>query len=170
VRGFRAPTLSLKSSTAWMYELLAEAGFTYSSSVLPSSNPLYGWPGFGASPRRMAGIWEIPVSLLPWGPVRVPFASGIYLRVLPRAVVRAAAELRRRDGEPVVGYLHPYDLDAEQERFRHPFTEDNLLYHWAMYWGRRGALGKVQSILAAGYRIDRYLDFVAQLPAPARAA
>jgi len=63
VTGFRAPILSLTPGTAWAHEVLAEMGFTYSSSVLPARNPLYGWPGFGAAPRMVNGVMEVPVTL-----------------------------------------------------------------------------------------------------------
>lgn len=162
--GFRAPTLSLKPSTAWMFDALAEAGFTYSSSVLPAANPLYGWPGFGGV-RRMSGVWEIPVTLLPRPLPALPFVSGIYLRVLPGILVAAAARLLRRRGLDLVGYVHPYDIDAEQERFRHPFTENNWVYHRLMYLGRSGVLSKLRAVLRAGYRIERYSDYAGRLAA-----
>src|SRR5258707_8318024 len=43
VQGFRAPVFSLTERTTWSLEALGEMGFTYSSSVLPAPNPLYGF-------------------------------------------------------------------------------------------------------------------------------
>src|SRR6186997_3542316 len=39
VTGFRAPTFSLVPDSRWATDVVAEAGFTYSSSVLPARNP-----------------------------------------------------------------------------------------------------------------------------------
>ena len=44
VVGFRAPTFSLVPESRWAVDVLADAGFTYSSSVLPARNPLFGDP------------------------------------------------------------------------------------------------------------------------------
>ena len=50
VVGYRAPTFSLVESTTWATDVLHDAGFTYSSSVLPTHNPLYGFPGAPGKP------------------------------------------------------------------------------------------------------------------------
>jgi polysaccharide deacetylase family protein (PEP-CTERM system associated) len=163
VHGFRAPTLSLTQRTSWAYEVLSELGFTYSSSVLPGSNPLFSWPGFGTKPRRMEQIWELPVSVLPVPRLPLPFASGIYLRVLPGPVIRAAAHYFQERELPVIGYVHPYDVDTEQERFKHPFTEHNPLYHALMFYNRGSTLPKLESLIERGMRIERYDTYVATL-------
>jgi peptidoglycan/xylan/chitin deacetylase (PgdA/CDA1 family) len=41
VLGYRAPTFSLVPDCVWVTEELTEAGFHYSSSVLPAHSPLY---------------------------------------------------------------------------------------------------------------------------------
>src|SRR5262249_22354041 len=64
VSGFRAPVYSLTPRTAWAWEVLAEQGLRYSSSVLPARHPLHGWPGHARGATRTAsGVWEIPFSL-----------------------------------------------------------------------------------------------------------
>ncbi|MCI5158850.1 MAG: hypothetical protein D3906_10515 [Candidatus Electrothrix sp. AUS1_2] len=58
IHGFRVPTFSLTAKTAWAHEVLAELGFTYSSSILPARNPLYGWPEFGSKAKEVCkGFW-----------------------------------------------------------------------------------------------------------------
>ena len=60
-------------------DVLNNAGIKYSSSVLPAKNPLYGWGGFGFTPKKMPnGIIEIPITVDKFGPLTVPFAGGIY--------------------------------------------------------------------------------------------
>src|SRR5882724_8597685 len=43
VEGYRAPIFSLIERTRWAIDVLLELGFTYSSSVMPAPNPLYGY-------------------------------------------------------------------------------------------------------------------------------
>ena len=122
VDGFRAPIFSLTPSTAWAIDALAGAGFAYSSSVLPAPNPLHGWPGAPATPFRWAtggGLVELPCPVTGAGRARVPFLGGIYLRYIPRPVVRRA--LRRLPaGAAPWSYIHPYDLDPDEEFFVMP--------------------------------------------------
>jgi peptidoglycan/xylan/chitin deacetylase (PgdA/CDA1 family) len=78
IRGFRAPTFSLVPRTSWAHGVLAELGFTYSSSVLPARNPLYGWPEFGEGVRRpVDGLWELPITLHHLPGLHVPMAGGV---------------------------------------------------------------------------------------------
>ena len=47
--GYRAPIYSITEKTPWAFDVLSELGFTYSSSVLPAKNPLFGWDGISKS-------------------------------------------------------------------------------------------------------------------------
>jgi polysaccharide deacetylase family protein (PEP-CTERM system associated) len=164
-RGFRAPLFSLTERTAWAYEVLAELGFAYSSSVLPAANPLHGWPGFGSGPRRMAGVLELPMTVLPAGPLRVPFGGGVYFRALPWPVVWWAFRWHRRRGLPVLGYLHPYDVDEEQERFMHPGIGGNRAYNALLYHNRGAVFPRLERVRAMGFRWISYAEHLAALPA-----
>ncbi len=53
IKGFRAPIFSLTEKTKWAFDVLTDLGFSYSSSVLPAKSPLYGWPEFGSTPKRI---------------------------------------------------------------------------------------------------------------------
>ena len=160
ILGFRAPILSLVKETAWAYDVLAEFGFTYSSSVLPAKNPLFGWPDFGANPRRISSILEIPVTLPASLPPRVPFGAGTYFRILPWALVRRNFSAASRAGRPVVGYFHPYDIDTEQERFMHPGINDSRLFNSLMYVGRSRVMPRLERIMSLGWRIQPYREFI----------
>ena len=169
VTGFRAPVHSLTPRTAWAWEVLAELGLRYSSSVLPARHPLYGWPGFPRSATRTtSGVWELPLTLAGLPGLDVPFAGGVYLRVLPFALVRACFDRELGRGRPVVGYAHPFDIDTEQERFVHPELRGRRLYHRLMYWNRRGMLGRIERLAARGAGIVCYRDQVERLAAGGR--
>ena len=61
VLGFRAPTFSLVPESRWAVDVLADTGFTYSSSVLPARSPLFGDPTLPTTPFRWPnGLVELP--------------------------------------------------------------------------------------------------------------
>jgi len=173
VRGFRAPVHSLTERTRWAWEVMAELGIRYSSSVLPARHPLHGWPGFsrGCSLTE-PGVWEVPLSLTGVPGLDVPFAGGVYLRALPFSLVRSLFRREIRSGRPVVGYAHPFDIDSDQERFVHPELGGRLVYHHLMYWNRRGMLGRIERLAALGAPIVPYGEYVTRLAgaAPRRSA
>lgn len=161
VTGFRAPIGSLTAETRWAYAVLQELGFHYSSSVLAARNPLYGWPEFGPDrARREAGLWEIPMTLSGWPGLRVPFAGGVYLRVLPFALVRHWFRRRLAAGDPIAGYAHPYDIDVDQEAFMFPEINDSRFYNWLMYRNRDQVFPRLEKLFATGVRVTTYRDFV----------
>ena len=162
VCGFRAPVMSLTPRTPWAHDVLAELGFVYSSSVVPAGTALYGWPGFTREcVRTGAGVWEIPVSVL-GGRRGVPFLSGVYFRLLPFALVRVAFRRVLDAGRPAAGYLHPYDVDTEQERFMHPELGGSRALNQLMYWGRRRVCKRLDRLFGDGAEVMPYRDYVAR--------
>ena len=117
VLGYRAPTFSVTRETLWSLDVLCEAGFRYDSSIYPIVHDRYGIPDAPRFPHRRrtgggAEITEFPMStvqVLGW---RVPVAGGGYFRLAPYALTRAAIErLNRRDRQPAIVYLHPWEMD-----------------------------------------------------------
>lgn len=150
VVGYRAPTLSMTPATTWAYEVLASLGFTYSSSVLPSRNPLFGWPGHRRRPVwRAEGVWEIPVSLTDIPLLDVPYASGVYFRVLPYTIIKLCWRRHLARGHAIVGYLHLHDFDEGQEHFMHPGLNDSVVLNGLMYLNRKRALPRLTGLLQA---------------------
>ncbi len=146
-KGFRAPTFSLTRQTSWAYDILAELGFTYSSSVLPARNPLYGWPEFGTGYRKMdSGIWELPASLHEIPGLQVPVAGGVYFRVLPFVLTRWAIGRLTARNQPIITYFHPYDIDTRQERFMHPDLNERKHLNMLMYIGRGKVLKRLDKL------------------------
>lgn len=164
IKGFRAPILSLTEATAWAHEVLHGLGFTYSSSVLPAASPLYGWPGFGSAPRMVHGIMELPVTLTRVGPWRVPAGSGTYFRCLPMPLLRRAFAHCAARGQPLVGYLHPYDLDPAQERVMSRGVNGSRWMNALLYVNRARTVERLESLLAHGFKIVPYCDFLRDLP------
>ncbi|HYE29547.1 MAG TPA: polysaccharide deacetylase family protein [Allosphingosinicella sp.] len=154
VAGYRAPCFSMTGETGWAYEILAELGFAYSSSVLPARSPLYGFAGFGAEPRLIDGIVELPVTLLPfrWLPVPV---GGLYFRVLPRLLLRRALATLRRRGSTVASYHHPYDIDREQ-LFTHAGFRRGSPFDLLMRANRGDVLPRLEMARSLGFRFAPY--------------
>lgn len=163
VVGFRAPIFSLTPKTSWAYPILAEEGFRYSSSVLPSANPLYGWHGFASEPTRVEGILEVPVTLANFGVTKIPFAGGVYFRNLPfMALCFCFWRHLRQSKAPLVGYFHPYDIDTGQERFFHPGIKNSKFFNFLMYRNRDKVIPFLQRLMDRGLRIEKYSELLSR--------
>ena len=129
--GFRAPYCSLTADTPWAPPMLIEQGFSYSSSVMPSYNPIAGYPG---APRRPflweCGLLELPAPVWGFGSFALPLLGGAYLRLAPAALVSLAARGRSVESGDW-SYCHPYDFDFTEPFFRRrgqSWVEARLLF------------------------------------------
>jgi polysaccharide deacetylase family protein (PEP-CTERM system associated) len=159
VDGFRAPIFSLTPVTSWAIEQIADAGFAYSSSVLPAANPLHGWPGAPERPFRWSnGLLELPCPIGGWRRVRIPFLGGIYLRYVPAPLAR---RFQRRLGDAAVpwSYSHPYDLDPDEPFFVMPHA--SWLTSRILHTRRGATLPRLEHAIAAAGGAGRPLAEVA---------
>ena len=146
--GYRAPIYSITERSVWVFEVLTELGFKYSSSVLPAKNPLFGWEGFGEKPKKMnEKLWEIPVSISGAIFFNVPFSGGVYFRVLPMPLIKKKFGNHFSRGLAVTSYFHPYDIDAQQESFMHPGINNSLFYNKLMYYNRKNVFERLDTIM-----------------------
>lgn len=119
VTSYRAPYFSITARSLWALEVLRDHGIVLDSSIFPVRNHRYGIPGAHRLPYEVRpGLGEWPVSTLATPLGNFPFAGGAYFRLLPAPVVRAAFGALRRRGEPVLFYLHPWEVDPGQPRLR----------------------------------------------------
>jgi polysaccharide deacetylase family protein (PEP-CTERM system associated) len=123
VRGFRAPTFSIGSQNWWAYEVLAEEGYEYSSSIFPISHDLYGMPSAPRTPFRPLGsdaFLEIPVTTIRLLNKNRPCAGGGYFRLLPYSASRwCMRRVNKVDRMPCIFYCHPWEIDVDQPRIAH---------------------------------------------------
>jgi hypothetical protein len=62
--------------------------------------------------------------------VNLPVAGGGYFRLLPYAWTKWGIDrVNRREGQPVVFYLHPWEIDPHQPRI--PLSRLSRLRHYA---------------------------------------
>ncbi len=119
VSAYRAPYFSITERSLWALDVLADHGIELDSSIFPVRNHRYGIPRAGRLPFQVRpGLWEWPISTFPTALGNLPFAGGAYFRLLPGPVVRGAYRALRRRGEPVLFYLHPWEVDPGQPRLR----------------------------------------------------
>ena len=166
VIGHRAASFSITRRNLWALDVLAEAGFTYDSSIFPVVHDRYGVPG---APRGFYRVRTPDGSLLDEAPpstvaiagLVLPVAGGGYLRLYPLSVTRwAIRRLNARDGLPAVVYLHPWEVDPEQPRI----DGVPLLRRFRHYVNLSKTLGRLEALLA-GHPFDR-LDAVLAASGP----
>ncbi len=118
-QGYRAPYFSLGAAQSWAYEILADEGLHYSSSVRPFGRDA-GIARFPLAPVRIATVSgtlvEVPLSVIEIAGCRLPIAGGGFWRALPHAAIDAATRHIARQGRGLVLYLHPHEFDPEQLR------------------------------------------------------
>jgi polysaccharide deacetylase family protein (PEP-CTERM system associated) len=147
VVGYRAPNYSIRPDTAWAFEILAEEGHRYDSSVHPIVHDRYGFPD---APRfahpleapGAGGLWEVPVGTVRCGGWNLPVGGGFF-RLFPLALLRAGiASVNRRERQPVVLYVHPWEFDPGQPRLAMPWA-----HRFRHYVGLRSAEAKLSALL-----------------------
>jgi polysaccharide deacetylase family protein (PEP-CTERM system associated) len=120
VTGYRAPSFSIDSRTPWAHRVLAEEGYSYSSSVAPIAHDHYGWreaPRFAFRPLADAQLIELPVTTVEVAGRRAAAGGGGFFRLLPYRFSRwAIARVNSRDGRPAIFYFHPWEIDPGQPR------------------------------------------------------
>lgn len=116
--GYRAPSFSITTQNTWVYDVLAELGYEYSSSVYPVKHDHYGIPD---APRNQykphPSIIEIPMSTLPVMGKNIPVSGGGFFRLYPYPFTRwAISRINKQDNMPYMFYLHPWEIDPAQPR------------------------------------------------------
>lgn len=121
VYGYRAPSYSITATSLWALEILVEMGFAYDSSIFPLRHDIYGIPHAPRSPftvKTASGpLVEYPVTTFRvWGNHNFPVGGGGYLRILPFWYTRLGFERARKEGLPLIAYVHPWEVDPAQPR------------------------------------------------------
>lgn len=121
VVGYRAPSFSITRQSLWALDVLGEEGYGYDASIFPVRHDRYGIPD---APRHAylleqggRTITEVPPSTIRVGGQNLAVAGGGYFRLLPYGWTRSGlARLNRREHQPAIFYLHPWEIDTEQPR------------------------------------------------------
>jgi polysaccharide deacetylase family protein (PEP-CTERM system associated) len=120
VLGHRAPAFSITNQVPWAFDVLAELGFSYDSSVFPAKTRRYGDNNAPLRPypiqTRHGELTEVPLSVVKLGPWRLPCCGGGYLRHFPLTYTRWSIRKIEREERSVVVYLHPHEIDPSFDR------------------------------------------------------
>jgi polysaccharide deacetylase family protein (PEP-CTERM system associated) len=150
VLGYRAPDFSIGSRDWWAFEIMAEEGLLYDSSIFPFAGPRYGVRAAFVLPFRVLSATssqfvEFPLTTIECLGVRLPAAGGGYFRLAPYCVSRAAIARLNRSGAPATSYFHPYELDAEEI----PRSPQAIPWSLRLSQGlmRSGVAGKLRRLL-----------------------
>ncbi len=119
VLGYRAASYSIGATESWAWTELADAGYRYSSSIVPIRHDLYGIPGaprfaFNAADDRLL---EIPITTVPLAGRNINCGGGGWFRLFPYVFSRwAMSRVNDVDGQAGIFYFHPWEIDPEQPR------------------------------------------------------
>jgi polysaccharide deacetylase family protein (PEP-CTERM system associated) len=118
--GYRAPSFSIDKRTPWAHQVLAEEGYSYSSSVAPIRHDHYGWPEaprFAHRPLQDSDFIELPVTTVELAGRRMAAGGGGFFRLLPyRFSSWAISRVNGAETRPAVFYFHPWEIDPDQPR------------------------------------------------------
>lgn len=138
VRGYRAASYSIGCQTPWAHDVLADAGYLYSSSVVPISHDHYGSPdaprfAFATAAGRLT---EIPVTTVNLVGRNINCGGGGWFRLFPyRFSSWALRRINDREGQSALFYFHPWEIDPQQPRpegitaktrFRHYLNQSRM--------------------------------------------
>jgi polysaccharide deacetylase family protein (PEP-CTERM system associated) len=139
VTGYRAATFSIDRTTLWAFDVLAEEGYRYSSSIFPVHHDLYGMPEAPHQPfhpRPQGRFMEFPMCTVQFLGRTIPCSGGGYFRLMPYSAFHwAIRRLHEMAERPCIFYFHPWEIDPEQPRvpglsmkgrFRHYLNLDRM--------------------------------------------
>lgn len=121
ITAYRAPSYSITKRSMWALDILKESGFTTDSSIFPIHHDTYGIPGTPRFRYRLEkqGIEEFPISTSVLLGQTIPVAGGGYFRLFPYWFTKfALRRINKKEKQPFVFYLHPWEIDNGQPRFR----------------------------------------------------
>ena len=120
VKGYRAPSFSIRPGTEWALEVLLDSGIEFDASLYPAKR-MNGGYSVERGPHRFAlpsgrSIPELPMSVLPLGVISTGFSGGGYLRLMPLPLVRWGMDSLARRSQPTILYMHPRDFAPDSPR------------------------------------------------------
>jgi polysaccharide deacetylase family protein (PEP-CTERM system associated) len=162
VRGYRAPTFSIGPKTWWAYDILAEEGYAYSSSIYPIAHDLYGMPNAPRTPFQptASSLLEIPMTTVRYGKRNFPASGGGYFRLLPYGISRHALTRVNREGTPCIFYCHPWEIDPGQPRVNGASLKSRLRHYTNL-----GLMERKISRLLGDFAWGRMDEVFAAIPA-----
>jgi polysaccharide deacetylase family protein (PEP-CTERM system associated) len=144
IYGYRAPSFSITPQSAWAVDILKGLGFSYDSSIFPTSfHNRYGFNGTSPLPFKFRnGLVELPLSTQKFLGFRFPLAGGGYFRLFPYFYFQNLFRRLNRQNRGIVFYLHPWELDPQQPR-----KNVRITYRWRHYINLEKTEGRLERLL-----------------------
>ena len=119
VKGYRAASYSIGADNLWALDILAEAGYEYSSSIVPVRHDLYGMPDAPKFAFKAANgaLLEVPITTITLAGKNINCGGGGWFRLFPYGFTKWALQrVNNLEGEPCIFYFHPWEIDPDQPR------------------------------------------------------
>jgi peptidoglycan-N-acetylglucosamine deacetylase len=116
IDAYRAPGFSIKESNLWAFDVMAEEGIKYDSSVFPANRAHGGLPQFTTDQpckvitKKGYEIIELPINTASLLGHKFVFSGGGYFRLLPEWYLKKLFKSQNY----VMTYFHPRDFDSGQ--------------------------------------------------------
>lgn len=147
VKGYRAASYSIGSDQSWAWNELAEAGYLYSSSIVPIKHDHYGIPG---APRfafetDASGLLEIPITTVSVAGRNLNCGGGGWFRLFPYAFSRwALNSVNTKEKKPGIFYFHPWEIDPDQPKMKGLSAKTSFRH----YLNLKRTYGRLEKLLA----------------------
>lgn len=150
VIGYRGPCFSLGRAGDWPFEILADEGFKYDSSIFPSPTYRNGRADWPPHPVRVVlpsgrTLVEFPAATMRFMGRVLPVAGGGYHRLLPWPIIRWCVRRSLAANGVFTLYCHPYEFDPDE--FRHLPMKLPLKVRLHQGLGRRGFEAKFRKLM-----------------------
>jgi len=138
IYGYRAPEWSIgkritqrnKKMSSWALEILAQSGFRYDSSIAPLR--IIGSPKAPTTPYTIktgyGAIKEIPPLVMSTFMGNIPIGGGWGLRMINYADIKNTIRRYNRHNQPVLIYIHPWEIDEDLPRLKIPLAKRFACY------------------------------------------
>lgn len=141
VLGFRSAQRWQMDKADWALEILAQEGFAYDTSIVPTGGDLSTNPAHRFTHEMEFGqnkLWEFPVPTWKMLGSTIPLAGGNFFRQFPHTLIKQSVQSWHESYQaPFVMYFHVWELDRSQPRINSA-TSLNKIRHYRnlgkMYW------------------------------------
>lgn len=116
VDAYRAPGFSIRESNLWAFDVMAEEGIKYDSSVFPAIRAHGGLPKFTTDQpckvitKKGYELIELPMNTASMLGRKFVFSGGGYFRLFPESYLKKLFDSQ----DYVMTYFHPRDFDSGQ--------------------------------------------------------
>lgn len=150
IKGYRAPSWSIRKDNLHYLAALVELGLQYDASIFPVKTFLYGIPDATRSIHRLdfeqGSLWEVPMSVIELFGRAFGFTGGFYLRFWPEWLIRFWGKQVRKKDKPVIYYLHPREINPKDPHMPGMKPLEMFIH----YYNLKGTQAKLARLLQTG--------------------